>query len=111
MDLHYFEIAGVKRPICFSMRAIKNIQDAFGGMEKMSEGVIDRDVGVVSKVMEILLDAGQAYCEATGVECPPPLRCSPADLMDVRETQAAVEAIFEAIREDSDREVEVRSKN
>lgn len=111
MDLHYFEIAGVKRPICFSMRAIKNIQDAFGGMEKMSEGVIDRDIGTVSKVMEILLDAGQAYCEGAGVECPPPLKCSPADLMDVKETQSAVEAIFEAIKTDSSREVEVLSKN
>ena len=111
MDIHYFEIAGVKRPVVFSMRAVKNIQDAFGGMEKMSEGVIDRDIGIVSRVLEILLDAGQAYCEGTGTECPPPLKCPPADIMDISETQAAVEMIFEVIKADSERTVEVSSKN
>lgn len=111
MDIHYFEIAGVKRPVVFSMRAVKNIQDAFGGMEKMSEGVIDRDIGIVNKVLEILLDAGQAYCEGVGVDCPPPLKCSPADIMDIGETQAAVEMIFEVIKADGERSVEVSSKN
>ena len=111
MELNYIEIAGVKRPVCFSMRAIGKIQKAFGGLNEMSEGVINRDLGTINTVLEILLDAGQAYCEGAGEECPPPLKCAPADLMGVKDTQAAVEKIFEVMQADSEREIEAHSKN
>lgn len=111
MKINYIELAGVKRPICFSVSAVEEITEAFGGMSSMSEEMLKGDVKSISTVLEILLNAGQKYCAAMDVDCAPPLKCRPADLIDISEAAEIVNIIFESIKTDTDRDVEVRSKN
>ena len=101
---------GEKRPVCFSLSAIEAIEDEFGGLEAMQKGLVAGKVKIINKVLEIMLDAGQKYCAAMGIECPQPLKGRPGDLIDVRDS-SVVSAIFDAIRGDSERAVEVKPKN
>lgn len=111
MKVNYVELAGEKRPICFSVSAAEDIAEAFGGMDAMSKGLIKGDVKSISKVLEILLEAGQKYCAAMEIDCPAPLKCRPADILDINEASEIVNSIFETIKNDTERTVEVRSKN
>lgn len=114
MKISYIELVGKKYPLVFSLAASEAISDAFGGFDKMQEGLSGADTGKLAKtvdtVLAILLDAGQKYCKIAGIECPEALPCRPADVIDISDP-AAVKAIFSAITNSNDREVEVASKN
>lgn len=111
MDVNYIELGGEKRPICFSLSAIEDIQKEFGGLENMGSGLSSNNISAVDKVLGILFDAGRRYCEGVGIDCPAPLKCRPADLMDAQEAAQIVHKIYEAMQKDSSRDVEVASKN
>ena len=114
MKVSYIELAGEKHPMCFSLSATEDIIETFGSVDAMSDAVTGGDLltqlRAVDKTLEILLRAGRAYCTAMGEQLPAPLRCRPADLIDVTSGEA-VRAIFETMRHDSAREVETASKN
>ncbi len=101
---------GEKRPVCFSLSAIEAIEDEFGGLEAMREGLVAGKIKTINRVLEIMLDSGAKYCAAMGVDCPPPLKGRPGDLIDVRDG-SVISAIFDAIAGDSERAVEVKGKN
>lgn len=100
-----------KRPVCFSVSAIEEIQKEFGDLNNMGKGLTKQDLGVIDRVLTILLNAGERYCKGMGIDCPPPLKCRPADLLDAHEAADIVHEIFKAIQNDSERSVEVVSKN
>lgn len=110
MRVSYITLGGEKRPVCFSLSAIEDIEDRFGSLDKMRDELTSGKVKSINAVLEIMLRAGQAYCEAVGEECPPPLKCRPGDLIDVTDNNV-VHDIFAAITGDTERTVEVRSKN
>lgn len=109
MRVSYIELAGQRYPLCFSLTAAAEMDEAFGGLdalsEKMQAGTLAQRAGVINQALEILLKAGRIYASASGGELPEPLPCSPGDLIDVTDG-AAVHAIFSAISGDTEREVE-----
>lgn len=110
MKLSYVQLGGEKHPVCFSLSAIESIEDEFGSLDTMRDGLAKGSVKAINTVLEIMLEAGRAYCLGMGMDCPPKLRCRPADLIDVTDTDV-VKDIFAVISGDSERSVEVRSKN
>jgi len=114
MKISYIELLGKKYPLCFSLAATEKLNDAFGSMEKMTEAVTGNNVGDMAKAIDIILtvlmEAGRKYCKVTGQECPEPLECRPADLIDLTDP-SAVSAIYSAMAVGKEREVEVSSKN
>lgn len=114
MKVSYIELLGEKHPMCFSLAASEELSEKFGGLEKMQKALTGGDIAKVSMavdaVLSCLLKAGRIYIKATGGELPAELPCRPADLIDVTD-KAAVESIFSAIRSDTSREVETKTKN
>lgn len=114
MKVSYIELLNKRYPLCFSLAASEKISDEFGGFEEMQQQLSGKDTGklakAIDKVLMILMDAGQTYCKMAGIECPPPLECRPADLIDISDPES-IRAIFSAISTSNEREVEVASKN
>lgn len=110
MKLSYVQLGGEKHPVCFSLSAIEAIEEEFGSLDEMRDGLTKGSVKAINSVLEIMLDAGRAYCNGMGIDCPPRLKCRPADLIDVSDTDV-VKDIFAVMSGDSERSVEVRSKN
>lgn len=109
MRVSTIELLGKKYPMCFSLTAATEMEDAFGSLDKLSEriqsGSLTQQAGAINKALEILLKAGRIYASASGLEVPDPLPCAPADLIDVTDGKA-VKAIFSAVAGDTEREVE-----
>ena len=114
MKVSYIELLGKKYPLCFSLTAATEMEEAFGGLDKLSErltgGGIARQAVAVNTALEILLKAGRVYASASGMEVPEPLPCAPADLIDVTDG-AAVKAIFSTVAGVTEREVETVPPN
>lgn len=114
MRVSTIELLGRKHPLCFSLTAAAEMDEAFGGLENLSEemqsGGLSQRAAAINRALEILLKAGRIYAAASGLELPEPLPCAPADLIDVTDG-AAVQAIFSAISGDTEREVETVPKN
>lgn len=111
MNIHYFNIAGTDYPVCFSAAAIEDIVAAFGGMEAMSEGLLNQDISVVGKMVTILINAGSEYCRMMGQDYPKKPEGRISALIGFNEMKDMVEQIFKAMTDDTERSVEVRSKN
>ena len=111
MKLSYIQLGeGEKRPVCFSLSAIEDIEDEFGGLDEMKKALLAGKVKAINKVLEIMLRSGEAYCRGMDLPCPPPLKCRPGDLVDVRD-QSVISQIFDAIKSDSERNIETQGKN
>lgn len=110
MKLSYVQLGGEKHPVCFSLSAIEAIEDEFGSLDAMRENLASGSIKAINSVLEIMLDAGRAYCIGMGMDCPPKLKCRPADLIDITDTDI-VSDLFAVISGDTERTVEVRSKN
>lgn len=114
MKVSYIELLGQKHPLCLSLAAVEALTEEFGDLSKMADELDERNLSkmasAVDRILTILLKSGRTYAGALGEELPPELPCRPADLIDVRD-QAAVQAIFSAMRTDAERTVEVEGKN
>lgn len=114
MRVSTIELLGEKHPMCFSLTAAAEMEEAFGGLENLSErmtgGSLVQQMSAINTALEILLKAGRIYASASGMELPEPLPCPPADLIDVTDG-GAVSSIFSAISGDTEREVETVPKN
>lgn len=114
MRVSTIELLGKKYPMCFSLTAATEMDEAFGGLEnlpaRINSGGLAQQMAAINTALEILLKAGRIYALASGQEVPEPLPCAPADLIDVTDG-AAVKAIFSAISNDTEREVETVPKN
>ena len=115
MKITYIELLGEKHPLCLSLAAAQAIDEAFdGGLSQMQEEVLSASTGrqaqAIDTVLQILLKAGRTYVSACGEELPKPLPCRPADLIDVRD-QTVITTLFDALSNDTKREVEVEEKN
>lgn len=100
--------------MCFSLSAIEEICDTFGSVEAMQTAIDSDNTAVklssVGKLLNILVRAGRRYGKLIGMELPKEIKGNVADLIDVMDPDA-ISKIFEAITNDSEREIEVRSKN
>lgn len=109
MRVSTIELLGKRHPLCFSLTAAAEMEEAFGGLDGLSDQLTSGGVGQVARnvntALEILLKAGRVYASASGMEVPDPLPCAPADLIDVTDGEA-VKAIFSAVSGDTEREVE-----
>lgn len=114
MKVSYIELLGQKHPLCMSLAAAEELTEEFGDLSKMADELDGKNLSkmarAVDRILTILLKAGRIYAGALGEKLPPELPCRPADLIDVRD-QAAVQAIFSAMRADTERTVEVEGKN
>ena len=114
MRMSYVEFLGRKYPLCFSMAASQELVEAFGSLDKMADALDETKLGemaaAVDKILTILMKAGRIYAQAVGEDVPPELPCRPADLIDITDKQA-INAIFNAMKTDSERSVEAVSKN
>lgn len=109
MRVSTIELLGKKYPLCFSLTAAAEMEEAFGGLEqladRMAAGSLAQQAGAINTALEILLKAGRVYAAASGMEVPEALPCAPADLIDVTDG-GAVKAIFSTVAGDTAREVE-----
>lgn len=114
MRVTYLELLGQKHPMCFSVTASLELDQAFGGLENMAgrfqEGGLAQRAEAINTALKVLLKAGRVYASAAGLDVPPPLPCEPVDLIDGTDGNA-VKNIFSAISGSAEREVEIESKN
>lgn len=108
MKMHYIELLEKKHPLCFSMAAAEELDAHFGGLDKMGEALLSKDIKTVAKatdkVLTEMLKAGRIYAGAMGEELPPAIPCRPSDLLDPRDGRALT-AIFATVKGDSERKV------
>lgn len=113
MRTTYIELLGQRHPLCFSLAASQELDDAFGGLERMQEalasGRLSQAAAAVDTALSILLRAGRTYAAAMGEDLPPELPCRPAEAIDAS-SGAAIRTIFSAITGDAEREVETAPK-
>ena len=93
------------------MAATEDIVAAFGGMEEMSNGLLNNDVTVIGKMLTILINAGIEYCEVMGQEHPKKPKGRITALLSIQEMSELVSEITAIMTEDAERTVEVNSKN
>lgn len=114
MRVSYIELLGAKHPMCFSLTAAAEMDEAFGGLDALSErlqsGNLAQQSRAINTALEILLKAGRVYAAASGMKVPEALPCAPADLIDVTDGMAA-QSILTTISGDVEREVETVEKN
>ena len=114
MKVTYINLLGEEHPMCFSLSAIEEISDTFGSVDAMSEAVESDNVALklsaVSKLLNILIKAGRRYGALVGMELPKEIKGNVGDLIDISDPEA-ISKVFEAIANDSEREIEVKSKN
>ena len=110
MKLSYVQLGGEKHPVCFSLSAIEAIEESFGSLDGMRDALTAGNVKAINTVLEIMINAGREYCDGMGLECPPKLKCRPAALIDFSDGDI-VKEIFSVFSNDSERTVEVQSKN
>ena len=96
------------RPVCFSATAIEEIYEGFGDFVKWQESLTSGDVKAINKTLEIAFRAGELYCKGFDIECPPPLKCRPSDIILFQDLNRIVEELFEAFVEDTKREIETQ---
>lgn len=108
MKISYIELLGEKHPLCFSLSAVEKLTDEFGSLEEMQKKLSENSIKATVKVLDVLLEAGRKYCEITHTDCPAPLPCSAADVIDLSDPDA-VKTVFSAMSQE--REVEVAEKN
>ena len=89
------------------MAATEDIVETFGGMEAMSQKLIDYDIGSVGKMLKILINAGCEYCELMGQEYTPLPKGRITALLSVDETAELVNQIMGVMTEDAAQTVEV----
>ena len=111
MKLSYLTIGEEKYPICFSSATIEDIQDEFGGLTEWQEALQTGKLKVYTKTIEIFMNAGREYCITSGIECPPPLTGRISARIDMEGIQDCMAKVMECMAKDSERSVEVRSKN
>lgn len=111
MKLHYIELLEEKHPLCFSFAAAEELDEHFGGLDKMADELTSKDIKrvakAIDKVLTEMLKAGRIYAGAMGVDLPNPIRCRPSDLLSPKEGMA-LRAIFAAIKGDSARKVKIQ---
>ena len=111
MRINYIELLGERYPMVFSSKAGELLVDEFGSLENMREAMSSQNpFRAANKTLKILTDCGRKYCEIMHIDCPPPLPCDPADIIDVSDPDA-LSSIFSTIASGSEREVEVVEKN
>lgn len=110
MKLSYVQLGGEKHPVCFSLSAIEAIEEEFGSLDNMREGLVGGKVKAINRVLEIMIDAGRAYCAAMDLKCPPKLKCRPGDLIDITDGDI-VKDILGAMAADGERKIETKGKN
>lgn len=103
MRVKYIELMGAQHPLCYSLRASAEIGEMIEELEngKRKKGA---DGLYYGEMLDALLKAGRVYGKVTGIELPPPLPCSAADLIDATDL-ATIRLIRECIRGGSKREV------
>lgn len=115
MKITYIELLGEQHPMCFSLAASEALAEKFGGLENMDKALSGGDIRATAKavdtILAVLLKAGRTYVAAMGGELPPEIPCRPADLIDVADGAEAIKSMFSAIKNDTAREVEAKSKN
>ena len=114
MRMSYIEILGQKHPVCLSLTAAAELEDACGGLSdfltRVKTSSFAKQTEYINKTVEILLKAGRIYASASGLELPDPLPCSPADLIDVMDAEV-IDSVFAVFHKDTEREVETVPKN
>lgn len=111
----YIDLAGQKHPIRMTLRAAKELNARFGGMDNMAKVLtnnsdVDALLDALNDTLKILLKAGRCYESLIGTELPPPLPCDPIDVIDAN-TKETLATIMTAMRSDTEREVETVPKN
>ena len=103
-----------KHPLCFSLSAVEELCEKFGGLEEMVAAIKEDSmvarVKAITTVLDILMRAGRHYCQEMGIEMPPPIKCNVGDLIDITDG-SAVSAIFSTMSNDTARAVEAKGKN
>lgn len=114
MRISYATFLGVRYPMVFNLVAAEQIEERFGGLDGLQAALTTRRFGDMAKAVDgafgILMDAGREYCQAAGIDCPPPLPCRPSAIIDLTDPEE-LKMIFAAISGDAKRAVEVSGKN
>ena len=114
--MQYIDLAGQKYPLRMSLRAMKQITERFGGMDKVGEAISDSAnmsaaIDVLNDLLKILMQAGRNYAVLTGEEVPPDLPCDPADILGPTDMAVILAKITATMTNDTAREVETVPKN
>lgn len=111
MRINYIELLGEKYPMVFSSKAGEMLVEEFGSLDNLKDIMTsDNPFKAANTILKILTECGRKYCEVMKIDCPPPLPCEPADIIDMSDPNALT-TIFKTIAIGNEREVEVVEKN
>lgn len=110
------QIGGEKRILCYSLRVVNAIEDAFGGeaemRAKLSSGKTSQAIDVTTWLMAQMMLAGKQYADKNGIPCPEPLTqddlLDNCDVNDMLEMQTQIQ---NALAVGSKQDVEAEGKN
>lgn len=112
-------INGEKYTMCFSMSALTEIYEKFGGLSEMMESITSGEspiesaekTAAIADVGAILINAGARHAKLMGRECKVISGEKLMDSMDVHEIPKLVRAIFTTIKRDTNNEIELETES
>lgn len=109
------EIGGEKRVLCYSLRVIKAIEEAFGGETEMRAKLTagtGQSVDTICWLMNQLMESGKRYADKAGLPCPEPMSADDMlDCYDLSDLYAMQKTIQDALSAGMRQDVEATSKN
>ncbi len=109
------EIGGEKRVLCYSLRVIKAIEEAFGGETEMRAKLTagtGQSVDTICWLMNQLMVSGKRYADKAGLTCPEPMSADDMlDCYDLSDLYAMQKTIQDALSAGMRQDVEATSKN
>lgn len=114
--VEYIELLGKKYPMCFTPAVAEELEEEFGSLNNIGEGLANdgKQMKALNTMVETLMEAGQNYAKIIGLECPEPLPCRAADVIDMTDPDTVAELIqlvSRTISAGSSRQVEAKVKN
>ena len=114
--LEYIELIGKNYPMCFTPAVVETLESEFGNLNEITNGLSGegKQMKTFNSMLDLLIDAGIRYAKIAGIDCPDPLPCRAADLIDMTDpetVQELMQLITRTISAGSSRTVEAKSKN
>lgn len=111
MKIGTIELAGQTHPLCFSLEACGEVEEAFGSLEAMEQALVNPlSFKTFAQSMDAallpMLKAGRIYAQMMGEELPPAITLLPSQLIAPGDRQI-IRAIRDTISGDTKTEIQV----
>ena len=112
--IEYIELLGRKYPMCFTPAVTEELEEEFGSLNDIVGGLSNdgKQMKALNTMVDALMAAGRRYAMLIGLECPEPLPCRAADVIDMTDPETIKELmqiVSRTISAGSARQVETKN--